>query len=169
MKMSTTQNKKDLVITFKATKDFKEKVKRKAEQLGISVAEYLTNNIEESINKDINIEKGFSKIQDKMIENFINLMDKFEDFKSEIKDEKHNEIKELLTKNKKVLTDINIDKTKKEEYKIGDLLYINESIYIVEALLDEEYLGLRNIQNDKTSHLNTVKNGNESKKIKRLL
>lgn len=165
----STQNKKDEVITFKATKEFKEKIKNKAGQLGISVAEYLTDNIEESINKDINIEKGFSKVEDKMIEQFIHLIDKFEDFKSEIKDEKHNEIKELLTKNKKVLTDINIDKTKKEEYKIGDLLYINESIYIVEALLDEEYLGLRNIQNDKTSHLNAVKNGNESKKIKRLL
>ena len=166
----STQNKKDEVITFKATKEFKEKIKNKAGQLGISVAEYLTNNIEESINKDINIEKGFSKIQDKMIEQFINLIDKFEDLKSEIKDEKHNEVKELLTKNKKVLTDINIDKTKKEEYKIGDLLYIeNGNIYVVEALLEENFLGLRNISNNKTTHLNVSEDGNKFTKIKRLL
>jgi hypothetical protein len=169
MKMST-KNKKDEVITFKATKEFKEKIKNKAGQLGISVAEYLTDNIEESINKDINIEKGFSKVEDKMIEQFIHLIDKFEDFKSEIKDEKHNEIKELLTKNKKVLTDINIDKTKKEEYKIGDLLYIeNGNIYVVEALLEENFLGLRNISNNKTTHLNVSEDGSKFIKIKRLL
>ncbi len=166
----STKNKKDEVITFKATKEFKEKIKNKAGQLGISVAEYLTDNIEESINKDINIEKGFSKVEDKMIEQFIHLIDKFEDFKSEIKDEKHNEIKELLTKNKKVLTDINIDKTKKEEYKIGDLLYIeNGNIYVVEALLEENFLGLRNISNNKTTHLNVSEDGSKFIKIKRLL
>ena len=166
----STQNKKDEVITFKATKDFKEKVKIKAGQLGISVAEYLTNNIEDSINKDINIEKGFSKIENKMIEQFINLIDKFEDLKSDIKDEKHNEIKGLLTKDKRILTEIIIEKTKKEDYRLGDLLYVgNEKVYVVEAILEENYLGLRNIFNDQTSRLNTIKDGNAFQKIKRLL
>ena len=167
--MSTIQNKKEEIITFKATKEFKEKVKIKAGQLGISVAEYLTNNIEDSINKDINIEKGFSKVEDKMIEQFINLLDKFEDLKSEIKDEKHDEIKGLLTKDKRVLTDINIDKTKKEEYKIGDLLYFEENIYVIEAILVEDFLGLRNILNDKTSHLKPSEKGSKFTKVKRLL
>lgn len=168
--MSTIENKKDEVITLRVKKEFKEEVKIQANKLGISVAEYFINNTKESITKDANIEKGFSKIQDKMIEQFINLIDRFEDFKSEIKDEKHNEIKELLTKNKKVLTDINIDKTKKEEYKIGDLLYIeNGNIYVVEALLEENFLGLRNISNNKTTHLNVSEDGNKFTKIKRLL